>query len=175
MLVVSLGSRWGLTAVSLGSRWGLTGVSLGSGEESSKWLLTDYLHRFDHSLDADWTRTGHWLDSGGLLAVYWWLTGGSLEAYWKLTGGSLEAHWKLAGGSLGAHWRFTGHWLDTSRPPERAPEKNPQNDVFLHPACKAKVSSRQDGSTVFTVSLGPRSNFGVNFGDKINECSVSVV
>jgi len=38
---------------------------------------------------------------------------------------------------------------------KQAPEKSPQNDVFLHPACKAKVSSRLDGSTVFTVSPGP--------------------
>ena len=49
-------------------------------------------------------------------------------------------------------WRPEG---SSSRPPKRAPEKSPQNDAFLHPACKAKVSSRLDGSTVFIVSPGP--------------------
>ena len=49
-------------------------------------------------------------------------------------------------------WRPEG---SPSRPPKRAPEKSPQNDAFLHPACKAKVSSRLDGSTVFIVSPEP--------------------
>ena len=66
-------------------------------------------------------------------------------------GRSLGSHWGLTGVSLGYHWGVTGH----SRLREKAPEKNPQNDAFLHPACKAKVSSRLDGSTVFIVSPGP--------------------
>ena len=66
-------------------------------------------------------------------------------------GCSLGSHWGLTGVSLGYHWGVTGH----SRLREKAPEKNPQNDAFLHPACKAKVSSRLDRSTVSTVSPGP--------------------
>ena len=54
--------------------------------------------------------------------------------------------------SLSSHQRPQGF---PSRPPERAPEKSPQNAAFLHPTCEAKVSSRLDGSTVFTVSPGP--------------------
>ena len=76
---------------------------------------------------------------------------GSLQGHWGVTGVSLGYHWGITVVSLGYHWGVTGH----SRLREKAPEKNPQNDAFLHPACKAKVSSRLDGSTVSTVSPGP--------------------
>ena len=75
----------------------------------------------------------------------------SLGCHWGITGASLGYRWGITVVSLGYHWGVTGH----SRLWEKAPEKNPQNDAFLHPACKAKVSSRLDGSTVFTVSPEP--------------------
>ena len=97
------------------------------------------------SLGSHWGLTGVSLGSAGGVA------GVALGSRWGLAGDSLGGRWVLAGGSLGVRWRVAGH----SRLREKAPEKNPQNDAFLHPACKAKVSSRLDGSTVSTVSPGP--------------------
>ena len=71
------------------------------------------------------------------LQGHWGVTGVSLGYHWCITGVSLGYHWGI-GVSLGYHWGVTGH----SRLREKAPEKNPQNDAFLHPACKAKLSSR---------------------------------
>ena len=87
----------------------------------------------------------------GSLQGHWGVTGLSLGCHWGITGVSLGYRWGITVVSLGYHWGVTGH----SRLREKAPEKNPQNDAFLHPACKAEVSSRLDGSTVFTVSPGP--------------------
>ena len=75
-----------------------------------------------------------------------------------LTWGSLGAHSVSQGVSLGSHWGLPGpvgsRW-GHSRLPGRAPEKGPQNAAFLHPACKAKLRSCLDGSTVSMVSPGP--------------------
>ena len=78
------------------------------------------------------------------------LTWGSLGAHSV----SLGSHWGLTGVSL-AQWGLAGDTQSFSRLPERAPEKGPQNAAFLHPACKAKLRSCLDGSTVSTVSPEP--------------------
>ena len=88
----------------------------------------------------------HWGSLGAHLGLTW----GSLH----LTGVSLGSHWGLTGVSL-AQWGLAGDTHGFSRLPERAPEKGPQNAVFLHPACKAKLRSCLDGSTVSMVSPGP--------------------
>ena len=74
----------------------------------------------------------------GSLQGHWGVTGVSLGCHWGITGASLGYRWGITVVSLGYHWGVTGH----SRLWEKAPEKNPQNDAFLHPACKAKLSSR---------------------------------
>ena len=73
-------------------------------------------------------REAYWRLTGGLLEAYWGVTGGLLEGYW-VTGGLLEGYWRVTGGLLEVYWRFTGPY----EPPEKAQEKNPQNDAFLYP------------------------------------------
>ena len=81
---------------------------------------------------------GHWGVTGLSLGCHWGITGVSLGYRWGITVVSLGYHWGITVVSLGYHWGVTGH----SRLLEKALEKNPQNDAFLHPACKAKLSSR---------------------------------
>ena len=88
------------------------------------------------------------------LAVSLGFPWGSLGVHLGLTWGSL----RLTGVSLGSHWGLpgpVGSRRGHSRLPGRAPEKGPQNAAFLHPACKAKLRSCLDGSTVSMVSPGP--------------------
>ena len=99
---------------------------------------------------------------GSILGHHWGVTGVSLGCHWGITGVLLEYYWGITGVLLGYYWGITGvllvFWRPKtfpSRPPERVLEKSPQNYALLHPVCKAKVSSRLDGSTVFIVSPGP--------------------